>query len=556
MAPILPRGNASMPSLLAPQAAERPKTIVAAEQASARGAASSEIPEYKVQPGDSLWAIATRLKSGALGEGEYKEFEVPELVQMLIEANPQTSGVDEAGKKLEGGKKRNPDGGLIYAGEKLRLPELEDQAPPPAPGPYTPNTPVPPWNNGGPGRPAPAVAPNAGAPAVDSAAALEANAAVFTKMLNEPSNEFPQKVNYIADQLDAAVKANPEIVKAPWFKGLAGMVKNAFEQIDLASTTAKEMTDVLVSGNYDASQSSTIHADVYGRLKTLMPFVHPEVLKELLPVLQKGGVAVDMKALYAAKPAGAAVAGQGAAVNAAQRAPDPRQLSSSAAGAAAAAAPARARKYNDEVWQNMAVAAAGLPANMAQAVQVAAQLDRAGNPQGEELLGKIMESPEFRALQQGAPGAQQRLQQATIDQQQAQQQQAALLLQQQRAALQQQAAGQRPGRLGPPDPAVAAAYARSMAPPMQAAIRIDPARVKDLQTMLDSGVLSEPFGARFRKTIELAKSPESQSQAAASNEMRAIISDPEFQTASKLFRQKMGYADPSAAVQAAMVPQK
>ena len=196
--PVTNRGPAGLPPQARAGAAA--EAAEGAEATAAAGPAGAAAQQYTVVKGDSLWKIAEGLKGSAPA---FKDLPVAKIVDLIRADNPH----------LLSGPKRKPDGGMIFPGDVVKIPQPAAPSAPPATGGATP----PPggWANTGtpsrnPAAAAAAAAAGKGAPTPQTpAAVLEQKYPAAVQALSAPVVSAAQ-VDFIRDFLGEIKKRSEE----------------------------------------------------------------------------------------------------------------------------------------------------------------------------------------------------------------------------------------------------------------------------------------------------------------------------------------------------------
>ncbi len=292
--------NASRPAAAAGPAAA---PVTAAKPAAAKPAAAAapslgETDEYTVVKGDSMWKIAERLKAST---PELQGAPTQKVIDLLLQA--------EENKHLTEGPKRKADGGMIFPGDKVKLPKLAAPAPAPAPAPQAPPT-VPPGTPAGEAwspraaAAAPAIAPNAAAPAPPLLAQFESAYPMYKAELEKPVDanylsrvarvqaalaEFETKANGLPTEHDP--KQNP--VNTDKFQSLVTMIDRVLEKVEASEAQMGALTKKLQAS---AAKPEGLSAEegkaALEEMKALAPYIRdPDAASAPLePLLLKAGV--------------------------------------------------------------------------------------------------------------------------------------------------------------------------------------------------------------------------------------------------------------------------
>ncbi len=370
-----------------------PPSTRAAEAAGAGPASAAD--SYTVVKGDSLWKISEGLKSS---NPAFKDLSIGKILDLVRAENPQ----------LLSGPKRKPDGGMIFPGDKVKIPQLAaPSAPPPAGGATGPGGTTPPpggWANTGTPSRTPAAAAAAGktqgapqTPAEVLDAKYPAAAQALTAKVVSAS-----QVDFIRNLLDGIKAASPETARTPKFQDLMNKLDDADKQIAAGQKVVDESVPKMIAKLKTAQVKPEEATAMYNSLVNVLPLIRDQqaAFGEVLPLLKAAGA--QAKGAPAAG-AGAAGAGAGAAASGGAAADGGAAAAAARAGApagaarpeaATAAAEARVQAMLEQMLTSEKV-----PADIRAMINQGRTLAKQGKPdEGQALFNKAMNDPRMEAF--------------------------------------------------------------------------------------------------------------------------------------------------------------
>lgn len=378
--PVTNRGPAGLPPQARAGAAA--EAAEGAEATAAAGPAGAAAQQYTVVKGDSLWKIAEGLKGSAPA---FKDLPVAKIVDLIRADNPH----------LLSGPKRKPDGGMIFPGDVVKIPQPAAPSAPPATGGATP----PPggWANTGtpsrnPAAAAAAAAAGKGAPTPQTpAAVLEQKYPAAVQALSAPVVSAAQ-VDFIRDFLGEIKKGDPEVARTPKFQDLLNRLDDADKKIDAGQksvdSTVQQMVAKLKTGAVKPEEATAM----FQSLNKLAPMIRDQeaTFGEVVPLLEKAGGTPPQQAPEGTPQAGPA----GNPANAARASGNVPAATATGAQPDQAAIEAQAMKLLETMLTSEKV-----PSDLRAMVKESRLLSKAGKPdEAQALFNKAMDDKRMKAF--------------------------------------------------------------------------------------------------------------------------------------------------------------